>query len=76
MTPDTCAWPGKFPVGTDHAISGPMRGLKNASDGADRQTSGHGNSMTESAYWGKFSENPAYRRHRLSRRVRTVAPIL
>ena len=26
-------------------------------DGADRQTDGHGNSMTESAQWGQFSEN-------------------
>ena len=27
--------------GTDHVISGPMRGLKNASDGADKQTDIH-----------------------------------
>ena len=45
-------------LGTDHVISGPMRGLKNtASNGADRQTSGHRNSMTESTQWGRFCEN-------------------
>ena len=38
-----------------------MRGLeKTALDGADRrthsQTDGHGDSMTESAQWGQFSE--------------------
>ena len=33
---------------TDHVISEPLRGLKKtASDGADRQTSGHRDSMTE-----------------------------
>ena len=47
--------------GTDHVISGPMRGLKKpAFDGAnkltDTQTDGHGDSMTESAQWGRFSE--------------------
>ena len=49
-------------LGTDHVISGPMRGLKKtASDGANkqtnRQTSGHRDSMTESAQLGRFSEN-------------------
>ena len=49
-------------LGTDHVISGPMRGLeKTASDGADkhtnRQTHGHCNFMTELAQWGRFSEN-------------------
>ena len=44
-----------------HVISGPMRGLKKtASDGANRhtepQTDGHGDSKTESAQWGRFSE--------------------
>ena len=48
--------------GTDHVISGPMRGLKKtASDGANRQTNtqtdGHSDSMTETAQWGQFSEN-------------------
>ena len=52
---------------TDHVISGPMRGLrKTASDDANkhtnkhtnRQTVGHRDSMTESAQWGRFSENP------------------
>ena len=44
-------------LGTDPVISGPMRGLKKtASDGANRQTDGHGDSMTESAQWGRFSE--------------------
>ena len=44
--------------GTDHVISGPMRGLKKtASDGADKHTPGHCDSMTESAQWGRFSEN-------------------
>ena len=37
---------------------------KTASDGTDKQTNrhpdGHGDSMTESAQWGWFSENPAY----------------
>ena len=37
-----------------------MRGLKTASDCADRrtdkQTGGHCDSMTESAQWGRFSE--------------------
>ena len=48
--------------GTDHVISGPMRGLgkKTAPNGADKQTSGHGGSMTESAQWGRFSENAIY----------------
>ena len=34
---------------TDHVTSGPMRGPeKNAPDGADKQTNGHGDSMTKS----------------------------
>ena len=46
---------------TDYMISGPLRGLnKTAFDGANRQTirqrDRHGNSMTESAHWGRFSE--------------------
>ena len=46
-------------LGTDLVISGPMRGLKEtASHGANRQTDGHGDSMTESAQWGRFSEKP------------------
>ena len=53
---------------TDHVISGPMRGFeKTVSDDANRQTNrqtdGHGNSMTESTQWGQFSENHAYGRH-------------
>ena len=44
--------------GTDHVISGPMRGLeKNCTDGADRHTHGHGHSMTNSAQWGRVGEN-------------------
>ena len=48
--------------GTDHVMSGPMRGLKKtAPDGADRQTDkekhGHGNSMTNLAKWGQVGEN-------------------
>ena len=47
--------------GPDHLTSGPMRGLKKtAPSGANTQTdghtSGHGDSMTESANWGQFSE--------------------
>ena len=44
-------------------ISGPIRvpGEKTAPDGADKQThtqtNGHGDSMTELAQWGRFSEN-------------------
>ena len=50
-------WPMRG-LGTDHVISGPMRGLKKtASDGTNRQTSGHCDSMTESTKWGRFSEN-------------------
>ena len=44
--------------GTDHVVSGPMRGLKKtAPDGADTHIHGHANTMTESARWGLFSEN-------------------
>ena len=47
-------------LGTDHVISGPMRGLKKpASNGANIQTDGHGDYMTESAKWSRFS---GYRR--------------
>ena len=43
-------------------ISGPMRGLeKNALEGTniqtDTQTNGHGDSMTNSAQWGRVGEN-------------------
>ena len=35
-----------------------MRGLKKTSpDGAEPQTDRNGDSMTESAQWGRFSEN-------------------
>ena len=48
-------------LGTDHVISGPMRGLKKNRvrwrKHTDRHTDGHGDSMTESAQWGRFSEN-------------------
>ena len=43
--------------GTDHVTSMPMRGLKNAPDGTEPHTHGHHDSMTESAQWGRFSEN-------------------
>ena len=45
-------------LGTDHAISGPMRGLKKLHTMAqtDKQTDNHGHSMTELAQWGQFSE--------------------
>ena len=51
--------------GTDHVTGGPLRGLKNNGtsfgplglDGAEPQMDGHGNPMTESAQWGRFSEN-------------------
>ena len=44
--------------GTDHMILGPMRGLKKtAHNGADIQKDGHGDSMTDLAQWGPFSEN-------------------
>ena len=43
---------------TDHVISGSIRGLKkNALDGTNRQTDRHGNTMADSAQWGRFSEN-------------------
>ena len=45
-------------MGTDHVISGPMRGLKKtASDAANRQISGHCDSMTESAKWADSVKN-------------------
>ena len=37
------------------------RCFENASDGADKQTDGHGNSMTELAQWGRFSENKYFK---------------
>ena len=38
-----------------------MRGLKRtAYNGANRHTDVHGDSMTELAEWGRFSENPTY----------------
>ena len=57
-----CGWGGRTNErpGTDHAISGLMRGLGNKLHPmalTDRQTDGHGNSMTKSAKWGQFSEN-------------------
>ena len=43
-------------LGTDHVISGPMRGLENNCiqwrTKTVRHTDGHGNSMTELAQWG------------------------
>ena len=39
-----------------YVTSGPMRGLI-APYGTEPHTSGHGNSMTESAQWGQFSKN-------------------
>ena len=36
-------------LGTDHVILGPMRGLKNASDGPNKQTDEHRNSKAEFA---------------------------
>ena len=76
-------------LGTDHVISGPMRGLKKTvSDGANkqtnRQTDGHRNSMTESAQWGRFSEqfrsksvvrfcNLASKLHKNRRALKTIS---
>ena len=40
-------------MGTDHVISGPIRGLKKLHPMA--QTDRHGNSMIEAAQWGRFS---------------------
>ena len=43
---------------TNHVTSGQMRGLKkSAPDGAEPQTHEHGNSMTDLAQGGRFSEN-------------------
>ena len=48
-------------------------------DGTDRHThrhtNGHGDSMTNSAQWGRVGENPAYGRQSISRPMRIVAPI-
>ena len=46
--------------GTNHVTSGPMRGLKKCTrwhKQTHRNTFGHGDSMTESAQLGQFSEN-------------------
>ena len=45
-------------LGTDHVISGPMTGFKKLHVRAqtDNHIDGHGDSMTESAPWGPFSE--------------------
>ena len=44
--------------GTDPLTSGPMRGLeKTAPDGTEPHTDRYGDSMSESAQWGRFSEN-------------------
>ena len=55
-------WTNERP-GTDHVISGPMRGLEKNSirwrRQNHRQTDGHRDSMTESAQWGRYSENGA-----------------
>ena len=44
---------------TDHVTSGPMRALKKLHPMSQNhtQTDGHGDSMTESAQGGQFSEN-------------------
>ena len=45
--------------GTDHGMSGPIRGLKKCTQWQrqmNTQTEGHGDSMTKSAQWGRFSE--------------------
>ena len=46
-------------LGTDYVISGPMRGLKKLLSMAqtDQQTDRHGDYMTESVKWDRFSEN-------------------
>ena len=48
-------------LGTDHVIQGPMRGLNinciRWRKQTIRQKDGHGDSMTESAQWGRFGEN-------------------
>ena len=46
--------------GTVHVTSGPIRGLENKMHlmaQTHTQKDGHGNSMTELAQWGRFSEN-------------------
>ena len=45
--------------GTDHGLSGTIRGLKKLHPmvQTNRQTRGHRDSTTESAQWGLFSEN-------------------
>ena len=48
--------------GTDHAISWAIKGLKKNCTRWCRQTDRHGDSMTESAHWGRFSENAKYLR--------------
>ena len=50
--------------GSDHVTSGSIRGLKKNCTiwrkHPDRHSDGYGNSMTESAQWGRFSENPRH----------------
>ena len=54
--------------GTDHVISGPMKGFekncirwrKQTHKQTDRHTDGHRDSMTELAQWCRFSENSFY----------------
>ena len=46
--------------GTDHVTSEPMKGLKICTQWrthTEPKTDGHGDSLTESAQWGRFSEN-------------------
>ena len=44
---------------TDHVISGPIRGFeKTATNGADRQNHGHGDSMTDPAQRDKSVKSP------------------
>ena len=48
-------------LGTDHvSFRANDRPKKTASNGANRHTDGHGNCMTESAQWGRFSEKLAW----------------
>ena len=49
-----------------------MRGLEKKLDPmaqTDKQTNGHGDSMTESAQWGQFSENMKFARCLLGSKV-------
>ena len=48
-------------LGSGHVTCGPMRGLeKNAPDGTDILTDGHGDSMTESAQWADSVKRDGY----------------